>query len=101
MSRRAPLSYSRFLLNYLVLISALMGALMQPIDANSAALGDASVRSALGQRLDAEVDIAPLTQAEAESVSVKLAPPALWASAGYALGPLPRSPRLACQKKRG
>ena len=65
---RAPLSHSRFRLNYLALTSVLMGALLQPINANSAALGDASVRSALGQRLDAEVDVASLTAAEAESV---------------------------------
>ena len=98
---RAPLSYSRFLLNYLALISVLMGALLQPINANSAALGDASVRSALGQRLDAEVDIASLTSAEAESVFVKLAPPELWASAGIDLGVLQRSLRLSVEKKEG
>ena len=98
---RAPLSYSRFRLNYLPLISVLMGALLQPITANSAALGDASVRSALGQRLDAEVDIASLTSAEAESVSVKLAPPELWASAGIDLGALQRSLRLSVEKKEG
>jgi pilus assembly protein FimV len=84
-----------------VLISALIGALLQPINANSAALGDASVRSALGQRLDAEVDIAALTSAEAESVSVKLAPPELWASAGIDLGTLQRSLRLSVEKKEG
>ncbi|MCX7216755.1 MAG: hypothetical protein NTZ96_10605 [Burkholderiales bacterium] len=98
---RAPLSYSRFLLSYLALISVLMGALLQPITANSAALGDASVRSALGQRLDAEVDIASLTSAEAESVSVKLAPPELWANAGIDLGALQRSLRLSVEKKEG
>ena len=98
---RAPLSYSRFLLSYLALISVLMGVLLQPITANSAALGDASVRSALGQRLDAEVDIAVLTAVEAESVSVKLAPPELWASAGIDLGALQRSLRLSVEKKEG
>ena len=98
---RAPLSYSRFLLSYLALISVLMGVLLQPINANSAALGDASVRSALGQRLEAEVDIAALTAVEAESVSVKLAPPDLWASAGIELGALQRSLRLSVEKKEG
>jgi pilus assembly protein FimV len=98
---RAPFSHSRFLLNYLALISVLTGALLQPINANSAALGDASVRSALGQRLDAEVDIASLTAAEAESFSVKLAPPELWASAGIDLGALQRSLRLSVEKKEG
>ena len=98
---RAPLSYSRFLLSYLALISVLMGVLLQPITANSAALGDASVRSALGQRLDAEVDIASLTSAEAESVSVKLAPPELWTTAGIDLGTLQRSLRLSVEKKEG
>ena len=98
---RAPLSYSRFLLSYLALISVLMGVLLQPINASSAALGDASVRSALGQRLEAEVDIAALTSVEAESVSVKLAPPDLWASAGIELGALQRSLRLSVEKKEG
>ena len=98
---RAPLSHSRFRLNYLALTSVLMGALLQPINANSAALGDASVRSALGQRLDAEVDVASLTAAEAESVSVKLAPPELWASAGIDLGALHRSLRLSVENKEG
>ncbi|NDC10037.1 MAG: hypothetical protein EBZ75_11995 [Oxalobacteraceae bacterium] len=98
---RAPSFRYRFPQNYLVLISTLVGALMQPIHANSAALGDASVRSVLGQRLDAEVDIASLTAAEAESVSVKLAPPALWASAGIDLGTLQRSLRLSIEKKEG
>ena len=98
---RAPLSYSRFLLSYLALISVLMGVLLQPITANSAALGDASVRSALGQRLDAEVDIASLTSAEAESVSVKLAPPELWTTAGIDLGTPQRSLRLSVEKKEG
>ena len=97
----ASLSYSRFRLNYLALISVLMGALLQPITANSAALGDASVRSALGQRLDAEVDIASLTAIEAESVSVKLAPPELWTTAGIDLGTLQRSLRLSVEKKEG
>jgi pilus assembly protein FimV len=98
---RAPFSYSRFRLSYLALISVLMGVLLQPINANSAALGDASVRSALGQRLEAEVDIAALTAVEAESVSVKLAPPELWASAGIDLGALQRSLRLSVEKKEG
>lgn len=97
----ASLSHSRFRLNYLALISVLMGVLLQPITANSAALGDASVRSALGQRLDAEVDIASLTSAEAESVSVKLAPPELWTTAGIDLGTLQRSLRLSVEKKEG
>ena len=97
----ASLSHSRFRLNYLALISVLMGVLLQPITANSAALGDASVRSALGQRLDAEVDIASLTAIEAESVSVKLAPPELWTTAGIDLGTLQRSLRLSVEKKEG
>lgn len=98
---RSIFSRPRFLLIYLALMGALMAALMQPIAANSAALGDASVRSALGQRLDAELDIASLTAAEAESVSVKLASPELWSSAGIDLGALQRSLRLSVEKKEG
>jgi len=98
---RSIFSHPRSLLIYLAPMGALMAALMQPIAANSAALGDASVRSALGQRLDVELDIASMTPAEAESVSVKLASPELWSSAGIDLGALQRSLRLSVEKRRG
>ena len=98
---RSIFSHPRSLLIYLAPMGALMAALMQPIAANSAALGDASVRSALGQRLDVELDIASMTPAEAESVSVKLASPELWSSAGIDLGALQRSLRLSVEKKEG
>lgn len=97
MFRRLPFSRSRFLLIHLALTSVLL----QPVAANSAALGDASVRSSLGQRLDAEVEIASLTATEAESVSVKLAAPEAWSSAGIDLGALQRSLRLSVEKKEG
>ncbi|NCV86195.1 MAG: hypothetical protein EBW14_10050, partial [Oxalobacteraceae bacterium] len=75
--------------------------LVLPTHAQAAALGDASVRSTLGQRLDVEVDIAALSATEAESVSVKLAPPEAWSSAGVDLGGLQRSLHLAVEKKDG
>jgi len=85
----------------LALCSLMMCALMQHVDANSAALGDASVRSALGQRLSAEIDMTSLTAAEAASVSVKLAPAELWASAGIDLTALHRTLYFSVEKRDG
>ncbi len=97
------LSFSRYILRltWVALTCALSVILVLPTHAQAAALGDASVRSTLGQRLDVEVDIAALSATEAESVSVKLAPPEAWSSAGVDLGGLQRSLRLAVEKKDG
>lgn len=97
------LSFSRYVLRltWVALTCALSVILVLPTHAQAAALGDASVRSTLGQRLDVEVDIAALSATEAESVSVKLAPPEAWSSAGVDLGGLQRSLRLAVEKKDG
>ncbi|MFM7227840.1 MAG: FimV family protein, partial [Betaproteobacteria bacterium] len=88
-------------MTFVALTCAALVVLVAPTNAQAAALGDASVRSTLGQRLDVEVDIAALSPAEAESVSVKLAPPEAWSSAGIDLGGLQRSLRLAVEKKEG
>jgi len=82
------------------LTCAALVVLVAPTNAQAAALGDAIVRSTLGQRLDVEVDIAALSPAEAASVSVKLAPPEAESSAGIDLGGLQRSLRLAVEKKK-
>jgi pilus assembly protein FimV len=97
------LSFSRYVLRltWVALTCTLSVILVLPTHAQAAALGDASVRSTLGQRLDVEVDIAALSANEAESVSVKLAPPEAWSSAGIDLGGLQRSLRLAVEKKDG
>lgn len=85
----------------LALCSLMMCALMQHVDANSAALGDASVRSSLGQRLSAEIDMTSLTAAEAASVSVKLAPAESWASAGIDLTAIHRTLYFSVEKRDG
>ena len=97
------LSFSRYVLRltWVALTCTLSVIPVLPTHAQAAALGDASVRSTLGQRLDVEVDIAALSATEAESVSVKLAPPEAWSSAGIDLGGLQRSLRLAVEKKDG
>jgi pilus assembly protein FimV len=97
------LSFSRYVLRltWVALTCTLSVIPVLPTHAQAAALGDASVRSTLGQRLDVEVDIAALSANEAESVSVKLAPPEAWSSAGVDLGGLQRSLRLAVEKKDG
>ncbi|MFM7760147.1 MAG: FimV family protein, partial [Burkholderiaceae bacterium] len=79
----------------------MMCALTQHVDANSAALGDASVRSSLGQRLSAEIDMTSLTAAEAASVSVKLAPAESWASAGIDLTAIHRTLYFSVEKRDG
>jgi len=96
------LYFSRYVLRltWVALTCTLSVIPVLPTHAQAAALGDASVRSTLGQRLDVEVDIAALSATEAESVSVKLAPPEAWSSAGVDLGGLQRSLRLAVEKKR-
>ncbi|MFM7483638.1 MAG: FimV/HubP family polar landmark protein [Burkholderiaceae bacterium] len=85
----------------LALCSLMMCALTQHVDANSAALGDASVRSSLGQRLSAEIDMTSLTAAEAASVSVKLAPAESWASAGIDLTAIHRTLYFSVEKRDG
>ncbi|MFM8245923.1 MAG: FimV family protein, partial [Burkholderiaceae bacterium] len=85
----------------LALCSLMMCALTQHVDANSAALGDASVRSSLGQRLSAEIDLTSLTATEAASVSVKLAPAESWASAGIDLTAIHRTLYFSVEKRDG
>ena len=80
---------------------ALIAALLQPVMATSAALGEASVRSALGQRLDAELEIASLSATEAASVAVRLAPAESWTSAGIDLAAIHRSLHLWVERREG
>lgn len=101
MLHRLPFPRYVFPVTLFALTCAALVVLVAPTNAQAAALGDASVRSTLGQRLDVEVDIAALSPAEAASVSVKLAPPEAESSAGIDLGGLQRSLRLAVEKKEG
>ena len=64
-------------------------------------LGDVVVRSALGQVLDADIDMVVLSAQEAESLSVRLAPAEMFAEAGLDYNLIARSVRLSVEKKAG
>ena len=65
------------------------------------ALGDIVVRSALGQVLDADIDMVVLSAQEAETLSVRLAPAEMFAEAGLDYGLIARSVRLSVERKAG
>ncbi len=72
-----------------------------PVHTLALALGDVVVRSALGQVLDADIDMVVLSAQEAESLSVRLAPAEMFAEAGLDYGLIARSVRLSVEKKAG
>lgn len=79
--------------------AALCGMLALPPYAAAAALGEATVRSALGQRLEADIDLASLTAAESESLAVRLAPANAFAEAGLDYPALLRSLRFSIERR--
>ena len=81
-----------------VALSAML-AILPLSQANAVALGEASVRSALGQKLDAVIDITSISAAESESLAVRLAPASMFTDAGLDYGALQRSLRLSVEKK--
>lgn len=87
------------LIQSLLMRAVLCGTLVLPLVADAAALGDATVRSSIGQRLDADIEIASLSAAEAESLAVRLAPADAFASAGIDYTALLRSLRFSIEKK--
>jgi pilus assembly protein FimV len=62
-------------------------------------LGEVQVRSAMGQKLDAEIEFSALTAVEAESLIVRLASPETFFQAGIDYSPVLRSLRFAVEKK--
>jgi len=72
-----------------------------PVQSIALALGDVIVRSALGQVLDADIDMVVLSAQEAESLSVRLAPAEMFAEAGLDYGVIARSVHLSVEKKAG
>ena len=72
-----------------------------PAQSRAVAMGDVVVRSALGQPLDADIDLSVLSAQEAESLSVRLAPADMFAEAGLDYGAVARSLRLSIEKKSG
>ncbi len=96
-----PFPERRSLLS-LKLLPALLVAILATLPASpglAVALGEANVRSSLGQKLDAVIDITSISAAEAESLAVRLAPAAMFAEAGLDYGALQRALRLSIEKK--
>ena len=81
--------------------AALCAALAAPSLGGAAALGDAHVRSFLGQRLDADIEFAALSAAEADTLVVRIAPAALFTEAGIDVTALIRSVRVAVDRRSG
>ena len=74
---------------YKLLIAVLLVSL--PLTISAAALGEVSVRSAIGQKLDAEIEIVALTASESEAMAVRLASAEAYAEAGVEFNPLLRT----------
>jgi len=86
-------------------LTALAGAVvlsctaLAPLDAQALALGRLVVQSALGEPLQAEIDLAQVTPAEAASLSVGLASPAAFRAAGLEFSPGLASVNLSVQRR--
>ncbi len=70
-----------------------------PLTTEALGLGDIQVRSAMGQKLDAEIEFSALTSSEAESLTIKLAAPESFVQAGVDYSPVLRSIRFSLMKK--
>lgn len=80
-----------------LLLAALL--LSQPLTTSAAALGEVSVRSAIGQKLDAEIEIFALTASEADALAVRLATPEAYAEAGVEFNAFLRTLQFTIEKK--
>ena len=78
---------------------ALWLLLFVPLTGSALGLGDVHVRSAMGQKLDAEIEFSALTAVEAESLTIRLASPETFVQAGIDYSPVLRSLRFAVEKK--
>ena len=78
---------------------ALWLLLCVPFTGSALGLGDIHVRSAMGQKLDAEIEFSALTSTEAESLSIRLASPDNFVQSGIDYSPLLRSLRFSVEKK--
>lgn len=83
-----------------VLPRVLLLALLSMTSAlQAAALGEVTVHSALGQKLDADIEIVALTQAELETLAVRPASREAFAEANLEMTPAVRSLRFEIQRK--
>jgi len=78
---------------------ALCLLLSVPLTGSALGLGDIHVRSAMGQKLDAEIEFSALTAMEVESLTIRLASPDTFVQAGIDYLPVLRSLRFAVEKK--
>jgi pilus assembly protein FimV len=78
---------------------ALWLLLSVPLTGSALGLGDVQVRSAMGQKLDAEIEFSALTAIEVESLTIRLASPDAFVQAGIDYSPVLRSLRFAVEKK--
>ena len=78
---------------------ALWLLLCVPLAGSALGLGDIHVRSAMGQKLDAEIEFSSLTPLEAESLTIRLASPETFVQAGIDYFPVLRSLRFVVDKK--
>ena len=81
------------------LLVALAAPLVLHLPVQSAVLGDAQLRSYLGQKLDAEIEISALTAAEAEALLVRIPASDAFAAAGIDMTTLVRSLRVSIEKR--
>lgn len=95
----SPKRYAALRLTLRTVVVTAVLATCLPQAAHALALGEVTVRSALGQKLDAVIDIASVSAAESESLAVRLAPTSMFAEAGVEFGALQRSLRLSIEKK--
>ncbi len=82
-----------------VLLAAWTMPVVLPLPVQAAVLGDAQVRSYLGQKLDAEIEISALTAAEAEALIVRIPASDAFAAAGVDMTALVRSLRVTLEKR--
>jgi len=78
---------------------ALWLLLCVPLAGSALGLGDIHVRSAMGQKLDAEIEFSALTSIEAESLTIRLASPDNFVQSGIDYSPVLRSLRFSVEKK--
>ena len=78
---------------------ALWLSLWVPLTGSALGLGEVHVRSAMGQKLDAEIEFSALTAVEAESLTIRLASPETFVQAGIDYSPVVRSLRFVVERK--
>ncbi len=83
----------------LALCAALAVPLALGLPAQAAVLGEATVRSYLGQKLDADIEITALTAAEQDALLVRIASADAFAAAGIDMTTLVRTLRVTIDKR--